>query len=160
MGNYLNPDNEKFIQAINSEIYVDKTELIGYTNKVLNTMQRYVCVSRPRRFGKSMAADMLTAYYSKGCNSEKLFKNLKITQDESFSKYLNRYDTIFINMQEFLSQSTDMNEMLALLQKTVLWDLLEIYPDFRYFDSTNLARTMQDIYGIIQDKRRIAHGTD
>jgi hypothetical protein len=69
MGSYLNPGNAKFIQSVNSEIYVDKTELIKYTNRVCNTMQRYVCVSRPRRFGKSVTADMLAAYYSKGCDS-------------------------------------------------------------------------------------------
>jgi len=68
MGNYLNPDNSKFQRAVNSDIYVDKTGLIKYTNRVINTMQAYVCVSRPRRFGKSMAADMLTAYYSRGCD--------------------------------------------------------------------------------------------
>ena len=65
MGVYLNPGNEKFAKAVQSEIYVDKTGLIEYTNQVINTVQRYVCVSRPRRFGKSMTADMLTAYYGK-----------------------------------------------------------------------------------------------
>ena len=59
MGVYLNPGNEKFAKAVQSEIYVDKTGLIEYTNQVINTVQRYVCVSRPRRFGKSMTADML-----------------------------------------------------------------------------------------------------
>ena len=59
MGVYLNPGNDKFYKAINSEIYVDKTELIQYTNRVFNTMQQNVCVSRPRRFGKSMTANML-----------------------------------------------------------------------------------------------------
>lgn len=146
MGIYLNPANDKFFKAVNSEIYVDKTNLIRYTNKVLNTMQQNICVSRPRRFGKSMAADMLTAYYSRGCNSAALFENLNIQEDASFSKYLNHYDTIFLNIQEFLSQSHDMDEMISLLQRTVLWDLLEQYPDFRYFDHMNLARTMQDIY--------------
>lgn len=146
MGIYLNPANDKFFKAVNSEIYVDKTNLIRYTNKVLNTMQQNICVCRPRRFGKSMAADMLTAYYSRGCNSAALFENLNIREDASFSKYLNHYDTIFLNIQEFLSQSHDMDEMISLLQKTVLWDLLEQYPDFRYFDHMNLARTMQDIY--------------
>ena len=65
MGVYLNPGNEKFAKAVQSEIYVDKTGLIEYTNQVINTVQRYVCVSRPRRFGKSMAANMLAAYYDK-----------------------------------------------------------------------------------------------
>ena len=68
MGVYLNPGNEKFAKAVQSEIYVDKTGLIEYTNQVINTVQRYVCVSRPRRFGKSMTADMLTAYYGKECD--------------------------------------------------------------------------------------------
>ena len=63
MGIYLNPGNEKFEDAVASEIYVDKSELIKYTNRVLKTEQKYICVSRPRRFGKSMAANMLTAYY-------------------------------------------------------------------------------------------------
>lgn len=69
MGNYLNPDNIDFQEALNSEIYVDKSNLIALTNSVVRTQQKYVCVSRPRRFGKSMAANMLTAYYSRGCDS-------------------------------------------------------------------------------------------
>jgi hypothetical protein len=78
MGNYLNPGNEKFRRMIQSEIYVDKTGMIKYTNSVLDTAQNYVCVSRPRRFGKSMAANMLTAYYSCGCNSKELLESLKL----------------------------------------------------------------------------------
>lgn len=146
MGNYLNPGNEAFCKMINSEIYVDKTGLIKYTNRVVNTMQGYICVSRPRRFGKSMAANMLAAYYSRECNSKELFSGFEIAGSEDFEKYLNKYNTIFLNMQEFLSQSKDIMDMLQLLQKSVLWELLEKYPDFRYFDNTNLARTMQDVY--------------
>ena len=89
---------------MNSEIYVDKTGLIQYTNKVLGTLQQYLCISRPRRFGKSVAANMLTAYYSKGCESKELFHGLKISEDDNFEQHLNRYDVIFLNMQEFLSR--------------------------------------------------------
>ena len=78
MGIYLNPGNDLFRQAINSEIYVDKSMLIQLTNKVFDTSDRHLCVSRPRRFGKSMAANMLSAYYSRGCDSRELFKGLKI----------------------------------------------------------------------------------
>jgi len=73
MGIYLNPDNEGFQRAVRSEIYVDKTKLIAFTNSVLATEERFLCVSRPRRFGKSMAAKMLAAYYSRGCDSRQLF---------------------------------------------------------------------------------------
>lgn len=146
MGIYLNPDNENFFQAVNSKIYVDKTGLIAFTNSVLQTTQKYLCVSRPRRFGKSIAANMLAAYYSRGCDSAQLFAGLEIAKEESFSKHLNKYDTIFLNMQEFLSRTKSMDEMLSLFKKSVLWDLIEEYPDFRYFDEKDLIRTMQDIY--------------
>lgn len=65
MGIYLNPGNAAFSEAVHSQIYVDKTELISYTNSVLATNQKNICVSRPRRFGKSITANMLAAYYSK-----------------------------------------------------------------------------------------------
>ena len=93
-----------------------------------------------------MAANMLTAYYSRGCDSRELFSGLKIAEAPDFDTYRNRYDIIFLNMQEFLSQSGNMEEMLSLLKRSVLWELLEEYPDFRYFDDTNLTRTVQDIY--------------
>ena len=146
MGVYLNPGNDKFRRIINSEIYIDKTGLILYTNKVLDTQQQNICVSRPRRFGKSMAANMLAAYYSRECDSKELFKGLKIYEDKNFEKYLNKYDTIFLNMQEFLSQTENMTEMIELIRKSVLWELTAKYDDIRYFDNSNLTRSLQDIY--------------
>ena len=73
MGLFVNPDNSAFQVALNSEIYIDKTGLLKYTNKVMDTRQALICNSRPRRFGKTTTADMLTAYYSRGCHSETMF---------------------------------------------------------------------------------------
>ena len=70
MGIYLNPDSSRFLQAVNSKIYVDKSQLISFTNERINTEQKNICVSRPRRFGKSINLAMLAAYYSKGCDSK------------------------------------------------------------------------------------------
>ncbi len=81
MGIYLNPGNRGFQTALKSQIYVDMTGLIVYTNKMLGTNRKYICVSRPRRFGKTMAASMLSAYYSEGCDSRQLFEGLEIAQD-------------------------------------------------------------------------------
>ena len=111
MGNYLNPDSSKFEEAVNSDIYVDKTGLLAYTNSVLHTMQKYICISRPRRFGKSTAANMLTAYYSRGCDAEKLFSQFEIAKDPGFKKHLNQYNTISVNMQEILSRSHSIHEL-------------------------------------------------
>ena len=64
MGTYLNPGNGRFLQAVNSKIYIDKSRLISFTNEKINTEQKNICVSRPRRFGKSINLSMLAAYYS------------------------------------------------------------------------------------------------
>lgn len=93
---------------------------------------------------------MLAAYYSRGCDSDEMFTPFEVSGIDSFHQHLNRYNVISLNMQEFLSQTHDMSGMLDLLKKSVLWDLLEAYPDYRYFDSTNLTRTMQDIYNNVK----------
>ena len=150
MGRYLNPGNMSFQKSIRSEIYVDKTELISYTNKVLETEQCYVCVSRPRRFGKSMAAKMLAAYYSRGCQSEELFRNLKIAGNASFQQHLNQYDVIFLNIQEFLSMAGCASKLLSYLQEEVLYEVKELYEEFMRPNETNLVRALQYIYAKTQ----------
>lgn len=146
MGRYFNPDNVSFRQSVNSEIYVDKTGLLKYTNRVINTLQGYLCISRPRRFGKSMAATMLAAYYSRGCDSKELFLKLKISESENFETHLNKYNTIFLNMQEFLSRSKNIYDLLERMKKLVMRDLKKEYPNVDYFDDTDLVESMQDIY--------------
>lgn len=150
MGIYLNPGNIDFQQALNSEIYVDKSELMKYTNRVIYTEQKFICVSRPRRFGKSMAANMLTAYYSKGCDSKEMFSDLKISKVETFEKHLNKYNIIHINMVDFLSEASDMDELIENLKKSLLWELIKSNKEVDLFDKTNLSRTLADIYSEIQ----------
>ena len=99
MGRFVNPDNSAFQVALNSRIYVDKTGLIEYTNSVLDTTNAYICNSRPRRFGKSYAANMLVAYYSKGVDSEKMFSGLQISREADFKKHLNKYDVIRVTLE-------------------------------------------------------------
>ena len=103
MGRFVNPDNSAFQVVLNSRIYVDKTGLLEYTNSVLNTTEAYICNSRPRRFGKSYAANMLAAYYSKGCDSEEMFSGLDISRESDFGTHLNKYDVIHLDIQWFLA---------------------------------------------------------
>ena len=109
MGSYLNPGSTAFQGSLRSQIYIDKSGLIEKTNTVLGTEQKYVCVSRPRRFGKSMAANMLASYYEKEENSDDLFGGLRISRAITYRDYLNQYDVIKINMQEFLSVTNSMD---------------------------------------------------
>ncbi len=145
MGIYLNPKNDGFIQAIRSEIYVDKTGLIAYTNKCLDTEQRFICVSRPRRFGKSMALTMLAAYYSRGCDSKELFAGRKIEKNPDFKKYLNQYDVIFLNMQQFLIGSGEKG-VTEYLEQEVLEELFEEYGTFIQKPDIGLADALRRIY--------------
>lgn len=146
MGIYLNPSNIDFQRAINSEIYVDKSQLIEYTNKKLFTEQQFICVSRPRRFGKSMAANMLTAYYSRGCNSEEMFSKLKISRADTFEKHLNKYNVIHINMVNFLSESQNMDEMIEFVEEDLIDELKNEYPDIRYPKRQNLIKIIAAIF--------------
>lgn len=128
MGIFVNRGNASFRSARKSQIYVDKSGLLQYTNSVIDTEQRYICSSRPRRFGKTMAAGMLAAYYEKGCDSRALFADLEIGKDSSFEEFLNRYDVIHLDIAYLLVQVKDSLETVAYIQKCVIEELREIYP--------------------------------
>ena len=129
MGKFLNPNNDAFQVALNSNIYVDKTELLIYTNKSLNTNQSLICNSRPRRFGKSITANMLAAYYSKGCNSEEMFSNLAISKDKDFKTHLNKYDVIYFDIQWCMTAVKDVNKVVSYIENAVIKELKEVYKD-------------------------------
>ena len=146
MGMYLNPDNQDFYMSFNEDIYVDKSMLIEYTNSRLNKASRFICVSRPRRFGKSTDANMLVAYYSRGCDSHELFDCLKISKTISYEKHLNQHHVIYLNMQRFLSKRKNINEMIALLTRLILRDLKMKFSDINFYDETDLTLCLDDIY--------------
>lgn len=129
MGRFVNPDSSAFQVALNSRIYVDKTGLIEYTNSVLDTTNAYICNSRPRRFGKSYAANMLAAYYSKGADAKQMFSGLRISQAPDFKKHLNKYDVIHIDIQWFLANCEDANTVVPFIANSVLDELRALYPE-------------------------------
>ena len=146
MGSYLNPGNKGFRESLNSEIYIDKTGLIEKTNAVIDTRQKFLCVSRPRRFGKSMVADMLAAYYEREEDSSVLFDSLKISKAASYQVHRNQYDVLKVNMQEFLSMTHSMDDMLSMLQKYLIFDLKDHFENVKLRDGNNLIQVMKDIY--------------
>ncbi len=172
MGSYLNPGSERFRTSLRSQIYVDKSLLIREINKLIRTEQKYVCVSRPRRFGKSMAADMLLAYYSKAEDTSALFDSLKISREASYREHLNQYDVIKINMQSFLSGAASVDAMIAKLQRYVSMEVRMEYKDLLYLDTNDFTQILMDVYSqtkrsfiILIDEwdclfREYAHDTD
>ena len=146
MGVYLNPGNDMFCETVRGEIYVDKTELIWETNRRLKTPQKFVCISRARRFGKSMAAYMLAAYYGKNCDSKELFAPYKIAKCDSYEKYLNKYNVIMLNIQDFLSMTESVEDMLFFLQRRVIKELKKQYLGLISDDERLLTIALEDVY--------------
>jgi len=145
MGVYLNPGSSKFRISLRSEIYVDKSALIGELNPVIDTENRFVCVSRPRRFGKTMAANMLAAYYGNSEDTDEIFTDLIISNNPSYKQHLNQHMVIQLNMQSFYSENDSVIEMLADLQAEVIDELKEIYPQI-VKEIKSLPRAMEKIY--------------
>ena len=127
MGIYINKGNIGFRQARNSE-YVDKSGLIGIVNKTLFTRQKFTCVSRCRRFGKSMVAEMLCAYYDQSCDSRDLFADLEIIKDPSFEQHLNKYPVIYLDISDFVTRFHD-ETVVTHIEERIKEDVLNNYPD-------------------------------
>lgn len=137
MGVYVNPPADGFAEILNYKKYVDKSGMISYMNSVLGTPDKLICFSRPRRFGKSFDARMITAYYSKGADSKILFENLKIANADTcpnserpsaFNENLNKYDVISIDMTPFVSLAENTNEIVRDLQLEIIEELDAEFP--------------------------------
>ncbi len=129
MANFLNLGNEKFFKDLNSEVFIDKSLLIARVNRLIKTNESFMCVTRPRRFGKTMALSMLEAYYSKGYDSKELFKDLKIYQDPSFEKHLNKYNVITIDMAGVGTLLKNKDEILDKITSLLITDLKKAFPN-------------------------------
>ena len=143
MGVYFNPGNESFTQARNSMIYVDKTALLEQLNKRLSTENKCIAVSHARRFGKSHAAGMIDAYYSRGCDSTKLFEDTKIAEDADFKKYLNKYNVIHLDISSFWDDFKD--NIVEKIQEYILDELKEVFKEGRDYSKKIQCNSYVDL---------------
>ena len=146
MGRYLNLTTKGFRESIQSEIYVDKTGMISHLNRMIDTEQKYVCVSRPRRFGKSMAVKMLSAYYNAEADSSEMFRGMEIAKDSTYEKYRNKYEVVLANMQEFYGGYADVDLMIRRINDVICREIQKRYPDVEYTDEGSLVETMYDVF--------------
>ena len=148
MGIYVNPGNAAFEMARFSDIYIDKSMLISKVNACYRTEKRYLCVSRPRRFGKSMAANMLCAYYSSGCSSENLFCGLKISSDPLYLTYLNNQTVIRLDIQKFLFRESHLSIFIDKIQELVIQELENEFGPCFEADPYGLPGVLEQIYSL------------
>ena len=146
MGIYINPGNENLKKALNSEIFVDKSLFISKISKFLNTEQRFICVSRPRRFGKTMIGNLMKAYFSKGCESREIFSKLKIANEPCFGENLNKFNVLSIDLGGFFSSSQDKKDILINLKNWLLKDFRKEFPDIEFSESDPISKMILDAY--------------
>ncbi len=136
MSFHINKGNDLFKMYKNSRIFVDKSMLIKECNSLLYSEDSYMCVTRPRRFGKTMALSMLNAYYSKGCDSKEIFEDLNISKDESYLSHLNKHNVIFFDMAGLYTKIENKDDFVKELKKYLIKDLKELFPSIDYTDLT------------------------
>ena len=146
MGIYLNPNNENFTRTTKREIYVDKTMMIAVLNDFIEVDNTYICVSRPRRFGKTIAGNMLSAYYSKGCDSRALFAPFKISGDPSFESNLNKLNVIKIDMNSEYRNTRNKERLLDNLQDKIIGEFSAQFTDFSFTEDDSVADCILKAY--------------
>ncbi len=147
MGYYLNPANDDLAKILKNKIYVDKSMLIAKLNEHIGTRSRFICISRPRRFGKSTAVKMLAAFYSRLSDSRSLFSNLKVASSKDYHKHLNCYNTIVLNISDEISYACwDVKQMLSNLNHLLIADLKREYPHLDAYATQRLDLIFDEIY--------------
>ena len=154
MGLYLNPNSDAFQIGLNSEIYVDKSLILAELNKLVSSQGNFVCLSRPRRFGKSMAGNMISAYYSKGCDTREVFSQMKFGQTAGFDKYLNKFNVIKLDLNELYQKSKTEDwgmDLISFMQKAVTDEFKEQYPDIE-LNTNSISSCILQIYKQLGEK--------
>lgn len=148
MGIYLNPDNKNFRLTLAASIYVDKSMMIDVTNSFIDKGENYICVSRPRRFGKTIATNMLAAYYSKGCDSSEIFEALKLGNCEDYDRYLNKLNVIVIDLNSEYQNTNDKEHLIPILSNKIKKEMRLQFPDADILEEYSLAEAILEIYSL------------
>ena len=146
MGIYLNPGNENFSDFSAAEIYVDKTMMLSVLNSFIDKGNKYVCVSRPRRFGKTIAGEMIAAYYSKGCDSHEIFDELKISKAEGYREKLNKYNVIKIDLNSEYQNTRHKDRMLTELEDRIAEEMQKQFTACDVRSGDSLANNIMRVY--------------
>lgn len=146
MGIYLNPGNENFKGTVKNPLYVDKTMMIAEINRFIEVENKYLCISRPRRFGKTIAGNMISAYYSKGCDSRGLFAPYKISKDATFEINLNKFNVIKIDVNSEYRNALDKDKIIVSLTADLQSEFSRQFPKLQFSENDSIAKCMLKVF--------------
>ena len=155
MGLYLNPNADAFQMGLNTEIYVDKSLILSELNKLVSSQGNFVCLSRPRRFGKSMAGNMISAYYSKGCNTREVFSQMKLGQEPCFDKHLNKFNVIKLDLNGWYQRAIQRNRkdlLLTDIHETLVDEFKVAFPALSFCSGETLDQCILKVYAETGEK--------
>ena len=151
MGIYFNPGNEVFNEIEHQPIYVDKSGIISVLNDIMENGNKYLCVSRPRRFGKTVVGNLISSFYSRGCDSHSLFDGSKISKEQNYEKYLNKLNVIKLDINSELQNTEDRENLIKIINKKVSTELVEAYPNVLLNENDSIADNIIKIWDKTRD---------
>ena len=149
MGLYLNPNAEAFKDDRNTRIYIDKSLIVAELNKLVSSKEDFLCISRPRRFGKSMVGNLISAYYSKGCDTREIFSQMKIGQVPDYDKYLNKLNVIKLDLNGWYQNSIQRRRkeyLIADIHKTLAGEFKESFDSIVFSGEETLDQCILKVY--------------
>ncbi|WP_090043250.1 AAA family ATPase [Clostridium frigidicarnis] len=157
MGIYLNTNKPlgNYKRLLNIDYFVDKSMIIEKTNKLINTANCYICITRPRRFGKSSVADMLGAYYSKAVDSNDIFDTLNISKSNSYEEHLNKYNVISISFNKIPEIGRSFDAYMDMIKTSLINDIKEAFPKIdseKYFTISDMLYDTREKFIFIFDE--------
>lgn len=157
MGNYLNPGTvyDTYFREINSPYFVDKSLLLDEVIPRIETSTNYICITRPRRFGKSVMANMIASFLSVACDAKTVFDKLKIASSELYKDHMGKYDVIFISFNELPRKCTSYEQYIDRIESRLIRDLRKAYPEADICDEDAVWDALGSVYNAYDSKRFI-----
>ena len=147
MGTYVNPSSDSLQMDMNGDFYVDKSLIFTVLNKKFKSPDRFMCVSRPRRFGKTMVGNLISAFYSRGCDSRPIFENLKIAGKQNWDERLNKMNVIQFDINAFYGRFKKKGDVIANMTSVIVREMIKEFPDVHIEPDEELSQAIIDVYG-------------
>lgn len=147
MGVYLNSTAAYtlFKDEVQKPYFVDKTQMLKELFPLVSKGNNHICVTRPRRFGKTVMANMIAAYFSKGCDSSDVFDHLQISEADEYAQYKNRFSVIHISFNDIAGTCTSYMQYISRIQARLIRDLKKEYPEVQASNETDIVDLLIDI---------------
>lgn len=148
MGVYLNSKTAYtlFENETEKPYFVDKSKILRDIIPLVQAGNNHICITRPRRFGKTVMANMIASFFSKACDSKELFRNLQIAKTKGYEKFQNQYDVIHISFNDIAVRCTSYRQYIERISRRLVRDLKRQYPNVEFDGEEDVVDVLTDIY--------------